>query len=108
MKLYTEQQLKEAMKTIALHVYDKRESNDSNTNFTINLLINNLEPHHPVEANEMIKYSQIEKEINSLILETDFQRKLLDTPIKKYDAYCYNTGVIHGMETIKKMLNPKS
>jgi hypothetical protein len=59
MKLYTEQQLKEAMKTIALHVYDKRESNDCNTTFTINILINNLEPYHSVETNKMITDEEI-------------------------------------------------
>ena len=106
MKLYTEQQLKDAMKTIALCVNDK--FNRTNTNYLIDNYIENLEPHHSVEANDMIKYAEIEEEINKVILETDIQRKLVDTPIRKYDAYCYNTGIIHGMETIKKMLNPKS
>jgi hypothetical protein len=59
MKLYTEQQLKEAMKTIALYVYDKSESQGINTVFLIHNYINNLVPYHSVEANEMVTDEEI-------------------------------------------------
>lgn len=59
MKLYTEQQLKEAMQTIALCVYDKRESKEINTIYLIHNYINNLVPHHSIEDINRITDAEI-------------------------------------------------
>jgi hypothetical protein len=94
MKLYTEQQLKEAMKTIALHVYDKRESNDCNTTFTINILINNLEPYISNDCNKIISDEKIQMYAANFCL-TAFNSTI-------------NDAFISGAKWVIEHLNPES